>query len=116
MNPSELNCWRCGANLGEVPLPYGRRSECPACHVELHACRMCRHHAPGKAKQCRESAAEDVKDKTRGNFCDWFQPAPAGAPQTAKTPDRTALEALFDGSPAANKDDARKELDDLFGG
>lgn len=115
MNPSELNCWKCGANLAEVPLPYGRRSECPSCHAELHACRMCRHYAPGKAKQCMEPMAEDVKDKTRGNFCDWYQPGQSVASQPAGKPHRSDLEALFDASPASKPDDARKSLDDLFG-
>lgn len=117
MNPSELDCWRCGANLKAVPLPYGRRSECPACHAELHACRMCRHYAPGKAKACMEPMAEEVKDKARGNFCDWFQPG--GAMASAGQADRSALDDLFGGGSGASEtgpEAARKALDDLFGG
>lgn len=118
MNPGELCCWRCGANLKAVPLPYGRRSECPACHAELHACRMCRHYAPGKAKQCLEPMAEEVKDKTRGNFCDWFQPAPPSAKPASGQAGRAALDDLFGdatGSTETGPDAARKALDDLFG-
>jgi hypothetical protein len=116
MSPDELTCWRCGGNLKAVPLPYGRRAECPACRAELHVCRMCRHYAPGKAKQCLEPMSEDIKDKTRGNFCDWFQPAPAQSGQPAVATNRDALADLFGGSPATESEPARKTLDDLFGG
>jgi hypothetical protein len=114
MTPGELACWKCGANLKPVPLPLGRRAECPACRAELHCCRMCRHFAPGKARQCMEPMAEEVKDKTRANFCDWFQPARAAAPAAA--PDRKALDDLFGAEPASpGPAGARKALDDLFG-
>lgn len=115
MSPEELVCWRCGANLKAVPLPYGRRAECPACHADLHVCRMCRHYAPGKAKQCMEPMAEEVKDKTRANFCDWLQPGQGKVDKAAPEPGRSALDALFGSEPAKPADAARKALDDLFG-
>ena len=95
----DLVCWKCGASLADLPLPLGRRAECLACHAEQHVCRLCRHYDIAKAKQCRELAADDVKDKTRANFCDWFQPRP-GAYIAAKS----------------GSDAARAKLDDLFGG
>lgn len=114
----ELVCWKCGAGLRDVPLPLGRRSECLACRAELHVCRMCRHFAPGKAKQCREPMAEEVKDKVRANFCEWFQPRldayqPAAA---AKPHGRAALDSLFGDAPEAGGDTGPgSELDKLFG-
>ncbi|MEW5770102.1 MAG: hypothetical protein AB1831_07010 [Pseudomonadota bacterium] len=93
----DLVCWKCGASLRALPQPLGRRAACPACEAELHACRMCRHFDTGKAKQCREPMAEAVADKTRANFCEWFQPhalAHAGA-GTAKVDNRGTLDALF---------------------
>lgn len=115
MSPDELVCWKCGGNLKAVPLPYGRRAECPACRAELHVCRMCRHHVPGKAKQCMEPMAEEVKDKTRANFCDWFQPSPGQAGRISATGNRDALTALFGDEPTDNAASARSALDDLFG-
>lgn len=115
MSPDELDCWRCGANLKAVPLPYGRRAECPACHADLRVCRMCRHHAPGKARPCLEPMAEDVKDSARANFCDWFQPGRARPAGAAPKSDRSDLDALFGQEPAAPAGNARKALDDLFG-
>lgn len=113
-----LVCWKCGADLGGLPQPLSRRAECPACHGELHVCRMCRHHDVGKAKQCREPMAEEVQGKTRANFCDWFQPAAnafSPAPVAAANA-RDALDALFGDTPANNpKGDAKSDIDRLFG-
>ena len=96
-------------------LPLGRRDECPGCHAELHVCRMCRHYDPRRAKQCRELAADEVRDKTRANFCGWFVPSPdayrvGGAAVSQSS--RAALDALFgDTKPG---DDKPQSPDDLF--
>jgi hypothetical protein len=118
-----LACWKCGADLNRLPLPLGRRAECPACRTGLHVCRMCRHYDPGKARQCREPMAEEVKDKTRANFCEWFQPRPdACSPaDSGKDGARAALDGLFGGEvgkdPGTNSasPDPRGDLDRLFG-
>ncbi len=114
-------CWKCGASLKDVPQPYGRRSECLDCHAELHVCRMCRHYDTGKAKQCREPVADEIKDKNRANFCEWFQPETAPGPtrETPRVANRTRLDDLFgnaEGDPPTTQQPARKRLDDLFGG
>jgi hypothetical protein len=87
-----LVCWRCGAQLKDHALPLGRRSECPACQAELHVCRMCRHYDTAKAKHCREPMAEEVKDKTRANFCEWLQPRADAYSAAARSPDRESPE------------------------
>jgi hypothetical protein len=115
----DLFCWKCNADLKAVPQPCARRAECPACAAELHVCRMCRHYDKAKAKQCREPVAEPVQDKTRANFCDWFQPRPGSWQQDAATGERGGLEDLFgggSGSPSPKTAEAaKKALDDLFG-
>lgn len=117
-------CWRCGADLADLPRPYGRYAQCPACRADLHVCLMCRHHDTSKAKQCRELAADEVKDKTRANPCEWFQARPGAhlplPPRGKPTRSlRSELDALFDNraddTPAGNAA-ARRALDDLFGG
>jgi len=125
-----LVCWRCGASLEALPVPFGRRDECPSCRADLHVCRMCRHYDPRVSKACREPVAEEVKDKDRSNFCDWFQ-ARAGAyavPSGREADDsRARLEALFSlappdraggekAAPPSEADAARQALDRLFGG
>lgn len=117
-----LPCWRCGAPLGDEPLPLSRRAECRACRAELHVCRMCRDYDPAVAGRCREERAEEVSDKEHANFCDWFRPRPdAYQPHATTATDqaRAQLEGLFGGGAAADQgavDPAQAALEKLFGG
>ena len=70
-----LRCWKCGASLAELSLPLRRTDECRACRAELHVCLMCEFYDTSVAKSCRETIAEEVKDKQRANFCDYFRPS-----------------------------------------
>ena len=125
-----LVCWRCGASLEALPVPFGRRDECPACRADIHVCRMCRHYDTRVARACREPVADAVTDKDRSNFCNWFQAragayaAPEGREGDAA---RARLEDLFGlGSPPgassetttppSEADAARQALERLFGG
>jgi hypothetical protein len=59
---------------------------------------MCVDYDTSFAKHCREPTAEEVRDKTRANFCDFFKPRPSAytAPNTAEVDRaRTELEKLF---------------------
>jgi len=75
------------------------RDQCPECNADMHVCKMCRHYDPRVARQCREDGADDVTDKERPGFCDWYIPS-----ENAYDPDRksaadtakSALDALFD--------------------
>jgi len=121
-----LECWRCGASLDEVPLPLGRREECPACGADLHVCRMCRFYDTTVARACREPIAEPVADKTRANFCGYLEPRPgahgAGRDEAGGAA-RAELAALFglDGEALGEEggespeERARRELERLFG-
>jgi hypothetical protein len=60
---------------------------------------MCEFYDISIAKSCRETIAEEVKDKQRANFCDYFRPTP----QAWRPDDRSAA------------DKARAELEALFG-
>jgi hypothetical protein len=93
-----LRCWKCGASLAEYSLPLRRLEECRACNAELHVCRMCEFYDTSKAKHCREPIADEVKDKQRANFCDYFKPTSAAyRPEATSAADkaRADLEALF---------------------
>jgi len=115
-----LVCWRCGTDLAVVPQPLSRLAECPACRAELHVCRLCRHYNPRIEGKCDEDQAEEVRDKTRANFCDYFRPRPA-AFQVQDAAGRTAeakarIDNLFGGAPEAPpRRDVRDALDGLFG-
>jgi hypothetical protein len=95
-----LSCWKCGTPLEAVLLPIGRRDECPACGADLHACRMCEFYDPAVSKSCREPMADEVEEKERANFCDYFRatprPAAAGGGTEAEAA-RAKLQRLFGG-------------------
>ena len=65
------NCWHCGATLEERD--YARESACPACGRQTHVCRNCRYHDPARPNACVEPVADPVADKTRANFCGYFE-------------------------------------------
>ncbi len=128
---NDLVCWKCGEALVDFPLPLSRRSECRACSAELHVCRLCEDFDPKITGGCREDRAEEVRDKERANFCDYFS-LRAHAYSPRDTTDgrlaRAQLEALFGGEPSGNvdttpaqtesrsaADTAREELEKLFG-
>ena len=118
----DLQCWKCGAALGEPLLPLPRTEACPQCGTDLHVCRMCTLYDTSVAKSCREPIAEEVRDKERASFCDYLELRPsAHAPPDRGAADagRDALSALFGldaepspGDPAAA---AKRKLEDLFG-
>ena len=64
-------CWKCHKEINiEKPV---RGDECPFCHADLHVCKACEFYESGAHNDCRESSAELVGDKERGNFCDYFR-------------------------------------------
>lgn len=92
-------CYRCGGSLAALSLPFSRQDECPECSNYLHVCKMCTHYDPKVVRQCREDGAEDVTDKDRLNFCDWYVPTDSAFDQKRKAEEdqaRSALDALFD--------------------
>ena len=124
MGNEPLVCWKCGASLDEVPFPLSRYAECLACRSELHVCRMCRFYDVRLAQDCAEPIAEEVKDKTRANFCELFEARPAAFSPGEDSPGATdidALNALFgeqdqQGPASSATDDHQRALDELFGG
>src|SRR3569623_642466 len=113
----EWVCWKCGATLAASMPVVARTDECAVCRTDLHVCRL-----------CREPIADEVMDKTRANFCGYFQVrAHAFRDRSASAePTRAALDALFappTPSPSAasvaeaisETERARRQLAELFG-
>lgn len=118
-----LVCWKCGNSLADLSLPLRRLDECKRCSAELHVCKLCEFYSVTVAKHCRETVAEEVKDKERANFCDYFKPQPnaySTSGRDAASQAKSDLDALFGGAkpavaePAA-ADRAKAELEKLFG-
>lgn len=94
-----MRCYHCGGSLAEMSLPFGRLDECPQCQRQLHVCRMCVSYDPREtSKQCREDDAEEVRNKTSANFCDYFKPSDSAFESSGLAAEQQALkdaEALF---------------------
>lgn len=58
---------------------------------------MCEFFDPSVSDSCREPIAEKVNDKTRSNFCGYFQPGHTSAAGESSGQDESqaALEDLF---------------------
>lgn len=118
----ELRCYRCGASLDALSLPLSRLDECLSCSVYVHCCRMCRFFDPAVAEQCTEDDAEEVLEKARANFCDYFKPGSDvfdPAMTAAEGRAKSQLDTLFgdadsDDAGSSGPDDASRDAEDLF--
>ncbi|MDX1488858.1 MAG: hypothetical protein R3268_11695 [Acidiferrobacterales bacterium] len=119
---AELVCWNCGDSLKTEPLPLSRRAVCAACNAELHVCRLCQFYDPRVSEQCTEDRADQVREKDRANFCDYFKPKHAAyvaRQDTKSVAAKAALDGLFgegieDDVRGAHSEKARTLLDKLF--
>ena len=96
-------CFCCGSELPDNQ-PFHRSEQCSKCIADVRVCLNCTFYDPAAQWQCREHISEPVRDKDRGNFCDFFRarkdrPGSAGG----TVPDH--VEA----------DEARSKFNQLFG-
>jgi hypothetical protein len=87
-------CYRCGESLADLSLPLSRHDQCPSCSADLHVCKMCVYFDTRVPRQCREDGAEDVTEKERPNFCDWFKPSDKAFDPARKDEAQAAEQAL----------------------
>lgn len=97
-------CYKCSGELAlgssgssNVNSSIGRSDTCPKCMADIRVCKNCAHYEPGVYNECRESQADRVVDKEKGNFCDHFSIATdrkSGSNQKASDP-FSALDDLF---------------------
>lgn len=91
-------CWKCNK---EINIEVFRTSECPLCHAPLHVCKACKFYENGAHYDCKETVDQNVVDKERSNFCDYFSynqnlSAAAGHTQEQKSKSaKDAFNALF---------------------
>ena len=93
-----MRCYSCDAAAALSPGErVGFRDECEACRADLHVCLNCAHHDPDTYNECRESSAERVADRDRGNRCEYFAPGEGkgGGPSADRTSAMSELESLF---------------------
>lgn len=110
-------CWKCKKNF-EMDKVF-RSSECPFCHVDLHACKGCKFYAPGNHFDCKETVDNPVADKEKSNFCDFFAPSEKieVAGDSKKTAALDSFNALFgDSSTEKDNKSSKDAFNALFGG
>jgi hypothetical protein len=73
-----MQCWKCNQPISEGPAKIHFRAACPHCGSDLHTCRNCRYHAPGKPNDCIVPGTESVRDREKANFCEEFKPSLGG--------------------------------------
>ena len=97
---AERVCHSCGAT-GVPADPVPRDSACERCGTDFRCCRNCRHWDPRCHNECRETEAEAelVVEKTRRNFCEYFdyskEPFPGAEKKDRAAEARAKLEAAF---------------------
>ncbi|MFO8065634.1 MAG: hypothetical protein ACQETQ_00785 [Spirochaetota bacterium] len=96
-------CHACGTEIDDRTRVY-RTTLCPGCGRELKCCLNCRFYDPGAHWQCRETIPEEVRDKEKANFCDYFELRPSGEAGPVKP-----------GAADEKAREARSKLDELFG-
>jgi hypothetical protein len=97
----EIRCSHCKKS-SPIELVSGRavvsfRATCPHCSSDLHTCQNCSLFDPGAYHECRESSAEWVKDKERGNKCEYYTPQGSSGNDAgdATSKAKSALDDLF---------------------
>ena len=66
-------CYYCGTPANEK---ITRSLLCPQCRRELRVCLNCKSYKKDAHWDCIETIPEQVTDKERANFCDYFVYAP----------------------------------------
>lgn len=64
-------CYFCKKELDIVGGRVGRDETCPHCHRDLRCCFNCALYDVSSS-YCREPQSEEVRDRERSNFCDFF--------------------------------------------
>lgn len=68
----KIHCFSCGEALEFVDR-VGFREECTKCGEDCHACKNCEFYDATAYNECREPSADVVREKSRANFCEYFQ-------------------------------------------
>ncbi|MFO0416251.1 MAG: hypothetical protein ACK5Y6_03085 [Pseudomonadota bacterium] len=90
------NCYHCVKPLTlDTTNSIKFRDTCSHCGSDAHVCRNCQFYDQGAYHECRESSAEWVRDKERGNRCEYFKLRTAGE-DDGSNKKKAALSALDD--------------------
>jgi len=95
MSAWTFQCWSCHQTT-EMEDKIKRSDECPHCRLDMRSCKNCQYYDPGAHNECKETIAEYVPDKERGNFCGMYKAFQGEREAVADVgPAKLKLEALF---------------------
>jgi len=77
---------------------FSRKSACPHCRGDLYICLNCRFYSVTAHNKCLEPKAEFQRARDKANFCEYF----------------VFREGTVFKASEKEKDDAKKEFEDLF--
>ena len=66
-----IQCWSCHTSIDLPSHPVNRGEYCPKCMSDVRVCLNCIFF-DSQAKGCIEPEAEDISDRTRANYCEYF--------------------------------------------
>lgn len=92
--PIRLTCFSCGTE-NTIAERVGRRDECEKCMADLHVCKNCHFYDSSAYNECKEPAADVVREKEESNFCDYFEPGTGNYQQSEREKLLAQAEALF---------------------
>ena len=92
----KINCYQCHTEFElDERITVGRTEECPKCYASVRCCRMCTFYDSTAYNECREPTAERILDKTKPNFCDFYQLGKGDTYKDKKQDLLSAADALF---------------------
>ena len=91
-------CFHCGTDFPEK-LEIFRSTTCLSCGKDAKVCLNCKFYSKNSHWECRETVSEQVKEKDRSNFCEYFKLNPLGK----------------GGTGVSKADSARNQFNSLFG-
>lgn len=105
-----MKCHKCN-QIHDFINKVSFRSTCDKCGTDLHTCKNCKYHYPGKPNDCTVLTALFVRDKERYNFCEDFCPK---TPAEKKSQPKENLAKKLLGEPPPPKKDGKEAFESLF--
>jgi len=95
----KTTCHSCKKILEFTPGTVISRSEtCDHCRAELRCCKQCFHYDTSSYNDCKESQAERIVEKTKGNFCNYYR----------------LMTLTYENAPGKSKEDVLEKAKALF--
>ena len=111
----QIRCHQCHHSWN-YESPLGRSDSCPNCGSDCKVCLNCQFFDIHSHNECKENQAEWVRDKDKGNFCNYFVAHEKNSEKESKDLHKTKndLEKLFNNnSNSENTDQEKNHINSL---